>query len=353
MIICRALFPVLTGIALIAQGHAQVGSFRVGSITASPGQRVSGFLEVPAAGGDEGSRIPITVIHGTQPGPVLALIAGNHGYEYAPILALQRLRSRIDPRRLHGTVIMVHVANLPSFLGRTIYYSPVDRKNLNRVYPGKRDGSLSERIAYAITTEVIERCDYLVDLHCGDGNEWLRPYVYLPVTGDEKMDARLREIVLAYGFDHIVIDRDRPKDPAASVYCSTTAVTRGKPAFTAESGALGQRDNASVERHVRGVLSLMRHLKMLDGEPQRAEHPVFYDPTRVLTSPATGILYPRVERGQFVAKGTVLATITDFFGATIGDVRAPFDGVVLYIVTTPPISQGEPVAFVGAPRSSP
>lgn len=353
MVIRRAIFPVLTGIALIAHGHAQVGSFRVGSITASPGQRVSGFLEVPAARGDEGSRIPITVIHGTQPGPVLALIAGNHGYEYAPILAVQRLRSRIDPLRLRGTVIMVHVANLPSFLGRTIYYSPVDRKNLNRVYPGKRDGSLSERIAYAITTEVIERCDYLVDLHCGDGNEWLRPYVYLPVTGDEKMDARLREIVLAYGFDHIVIDRDRPKDPAASVYCSTTAVTRGKPAFTAESGALGQRDHASIERHVQGVLSLMRHLKMLDGQPRRAEHPVFYDPAQVLTSPATGILYPRVARGQFVAKGTVLATITDFFGATIGDVRAPFDGVVLYIVTTPPISQGEPVAFVGAPRSSP
>ncbi len=353
MTFIRVLFLVLCGVVLAPHLRAQVGPFRVGSITAMPGQRASGFLDVPAGAGDDGSRIPITLLHGTQPGPVLALIAGNHGYEYAPILALQRLRTRIDPQRLRGTVILVHVANLPSFLGRTIYYSPIDRKNLNRVYPGKRDGSISERIAYTITTQVIERCDYLVDLHCGDGNEWLRPYVYLPVTGEEKMDARLREIVLAYGFDHIVVDRDRPKDPAASVYCSTTAVTRGKPAFTAESGALGQRDNASVERHVQGVLSLMRHLKMLDGEPRRAEHPVFYDPVQVLTSPATGILYPRVERGQFVARGTVVTTITDFFGAPLGEVRAPFDGVVLYLVTTPPINEGEPVAFIGVPKSSP
>ena len=75
-----------------------------------------------------------------------------------------------EPR---GTVILVHIANLPSFLGRTIYYSPIDGKNLNRVYPGKADGTVSERIAYAITTEVIERADYVVDMHCGDGNEAL------------------------------------------------------------------------------------------------------------------------------------------------------------------------------------
>ena len=73
---------------------------------------------------------------GAKPGPVLALIAGNHGYEYPPILALQRLRTEIDSARLAGTVVMVHVANMPSFLGRTVYFSPVDGKNLNRCYPG-------------------------------------------------------------------------------------------------------------------------------------------------------------------------------------------------------------------------
>src|ERR1700693_2526041 len=114
----------------------------------------SRMIDVPA-GNDAGTQIPVTTISGAGAGPVLALIAGNHGYEYPPILALQRLRTLIDPAKLNGTIIMVHVANMPSFLGRTVYFSPVDGKNLNRVYPGKQDGTVSERIAYAITTEII------------------------------------------------------------------------------------------------------------------------------------------------------------------------------------------------------
>src|SRR3989454_10631242 len=120
------------------------GNFVVGTITAAPGTRASGFLEV-AKGTDAGTRIPVTVIRGIKPGPVLALIADTHGYEYSPILAMQRFPAKVEPRELAGTIIVVHVANMPSFLGRTIYYSPVDGKNLNRVYPGKDDGTVSER----------------------------------------------------------------------------------------------------------------------------------------------------------------------------------------------------------------
>src|SRR6267154_3411505 len=147
----------------------------------------SRMIEVPAAS-DSGTQIPVTTIHGAEPGPVLALIAGNHGYEYPPILALQRLRTLIDPHKLKGSIIMVHVANMPSFLGRTVYFSPVDGKNLNRVYPGQADGTVSQRIAYAVTREVIEKADYVLDLHCGDGNESLRPYVYQGVTSDDRMN---------------------------------------------------------------------------------------------------------------------------------------------------------------------
>jgi predicted deacylase len=136
----------------------------------------------------DGVSIPVTTVTGPKPGPVLALVAGNHGYEYPPILALQKLRTKIDPGRLAGTIVMVHVANMPSFLGRTVYFSPADRKNLNRVYPGRADGTVSERIAYAITTQVIDPSDYLLDLHCGDGNESLRPYVYQAITADERIN---------------------------------------------------------------------------------------------------------------------------------------------------------------------
>src|SRR5688572_10066576 len=102
----------------------------VGGISAAPGTAASGTIEIAARAGDQGTSLPVTVINGAKPGPVLGLVAGTHGMEYTPILALQRMRTQIDPKTLTGAVIMVHVANMPSFLGRTIYYSPADNKNL-------------------------------------------------------------------------------------------------------------------------------------------------------------------------------------------------------------------------------
>jgi hypothetical protein len=309
----------------------------------------SRILEVPAAA-DPGTVIPVTMIRGSRPGPALALIAGNHGYEYPPILALQRLRAQIDPAELSGRILLVHAANMPSFLGRTVYFSPVDGKNLNRVYPGRSGGTVSERIAYAITTEIIEPADYVLDLHCGDGNEWLRPYVYQHVTGNPAFDERIARLVKAFGIDHVVVDRGRPTDPAQSLYCSTTAITRGKPAMTVESGGLGMSDEESVERIVDGIHGVLRELHMREGGPDALREAVYLDPTAVVTSPETGILYPHVECNQAVPEGALLAHITDFFGKTIAEVRSPLDGLVLYIVATPPISQGQPVACVGVPH---
>src|SRR5258706_961082 len=109
---------------------------RICSIVARAGEMASGTIDL----GD--AIIPITLFNGKKPGPVLALVAGNHGYEYPPILALQQLRSRVNAKKLAGAGIMVHVANMPSFLGRTVYFSPLDQKKLNRVYPGQTDGTV-------------------------------------------------------------------------------------------------------------------------------------------------------------------------------------------------------------------
>jgi predicted deacylase len=321
-------------------------SITIGGITAEPGTAVSRMVPIPGGG----EVIPVTVLNGREPGPVVALIAGNHGYEYAPILALQRLLSRVSPSELRGTVVMVHVAAMPSFLARTIYRSPVDGHNLNRVYPGRADGTSSERIAYFITEEVIEKASYVIDLHCGDGNEWLQPFVYMPVVGEAALDAKIQELVLAFGMDHILVDRSRPADPEASRFCDATAITRGIPAFTAESGSLGQTDEASIERVVGGVLSVLRHYRLLEGEPATVTHPVFLEPSEVLTSPRTGVLHPKVEPGRSVVAGSLLAVVTDFFGREIARVTAPFAGEVLYVVATPPISEGEPVAMIAVPR---
>ncbi|MBE0592735.1 MAG: succinylglutamate desuccinylase/aspartoacylase family protein [Gemmatimonadales bacterium] len=339
--VLAALFPLA---APLASGQ-QSDAFTVGPIRVTAGQKSSGFIDVPA-GVDEGTRIPITVIRGTRPGPVVAAIAGTHGYEYPPITALHRLRAALDPQVLRGTVILVHIANLPSFLGRTIYYSPIDGKNLNRVYPGTPDGTVSDRIAYAITTEVIDRADYVIDLHGGDGNEALRPYSYWMLSGDEALDAKSRELVVAFGLDHIVIDRDRPHDPGASVYTSNTALTRGKPGITTETGQLGSNDAHWVDLAERGMWNVLRHLKMVDGEVQRPGPIVWLSDYEVLRSPVTGLFTAAVRDGYAIAEGGLLGVLTDMFGEQVQEVRAPFAGVVNYVVDTPPVSEGEPLAMV-------
>ncbi len=327
------------------RADSAVSSYTLGPIEAQPGTTVSAYLEVPA-GIDSATRIPVSVIHGAHAGPVLALIAGTHGYEYPPITALQKLRGSLDPAALYGTVILVHVANPPSFLGRTIYTSPVDGKNLNRVYPGKADGTVSERIAYAITREVIERADYLVDMHGGDGNEALRPYIYMPVTGDEKLDAKVRGMALAFGLDHIVIDRGRLADPETSVFTDQTGLTRGVPSITTETGQMGSNDDYWVELAENGVRNLLRHLEMLQEKEIINQGVVWLEDYQVIRSPVTGVFRAAVRDGYLVAEGSLLGELLDLFGRPVMEIRAPFAGVVNYVVGTPPVSEGEPLAML-------
>jgi predicted deacylase len=322
----------------------------VGAVTAAPGSIASGALDVPARAGDTGTTIPISVINGTSPGPVLALVAGTHGMEYVPIIALQRMRATINPKTLAGAIVMVHVANMPSFLGRTIYYSPADGKNLNRVFPGKADGTLSERIADVITREVIARATHLVDLHCGDGNESLRPYSYWITTGDPKVAATGREMALAFGLGSIVIDNARPTDPAASIYLSNTAITRGKPAITTETGGVARVDDESIGLIQRGVERLLVNLAMVQGGPPPHPPTTWIGQNEVVRAGATGIFYGAVTHGQMIKKGAPLGRITDFHGQTVERIVAPFDGEVLYVIATPPITKGEPVAMVGVKK---
>jgi len=314
----------------------------------SPGRTSTGTLPVSARAGDSGAGIPYTIIRGRSDGPVLALVAGTHGAEYVPIIGLQRLRDTIAPADIRGTLLLVHVANMPSFLGRTVYYSPVDGQNLNRVFPGKPDGTLSERIADVITREVIARATHVVDLHGGDGNESLRPYSYWITSGDPEVSAASKALALAFGLSHIVVDRGRPTDPAASVYLSNTAITRGKPAITTETGCMGVVDAHSLELLDRGVRGVLRHLGMVDDGPAALEQATWIERDVVLRAGHTGLFYPVATRGHRVAQGAIVGRITDFHGTTLEEIVAPFDGEMMYVVNTPPINKGEPIGMVGS-----
>src|SRR6185503_10512476 len=147
------------------------------------GQKAFGTIEVPA-GSDAATSIPVIVAHGARPGPVLAIVSGAHGTEYASIIAVERLIGAIDPATLAGTVILVPLVNRASFDQKVVHVNPVDGKSMNRFYPGRSDGSQTERASYLITKEVVERCDHLIDLHGGDLDESLRPYSYWTRTGN-------------------------------------------------------------------------------------------------------------------------------------------------------------------------
>lgn len=321
-------------------------AFSIGSMRVPPGTRASGFLEVPVKNG-VGTSVPVTVIHGIREGKVLALVAGVHGYEYPPILALYRLKDRLDPMNLSGTVILVHIANIPSFQKRTIYYSPVDWKNLNRVFPGDPDGTLSQRLAYVLTEEVIRKCDCLIDLHCGDGNEALIPYSYWMVSGDPKIDAATKQMCLAFGIRYIIIDETKAKDLSDSRYLGNTAVLLGKPAITTESGYLGKTDEESVSRNVSGILNVMRLFKMIEGSADPGVAPVWIDRYEVVYSKTDGLFYPQIKMGYYVLKGQPVGYVVDYLGEVREEITAPFSGVIMYIINTPPTSRGEPLVEVG------
>ncbi|HLJ75325.1 MAG TPA: M14 family metallopeptidase [Thermoanaerobaculia bacterium] len=318
----------------------------VGTATAVAGQKVSGAIEVPA-GVDAALSIPVVVAEGARTGPVLALVAGAHGTEYASIIALEKVIRRIDPAQLSGSVIIVPLINVQSFERKVPHVNPVDNKSMNRFYPGNMSGTQTDRALYMMTKEVVDKCNYLIDLHGGDLDESLRPYSYWPTTGNRQQDAMTKQMALAFGLDTIIIANDRPRDPNASRYLDNTANTRGKPAIAAEAGYAGTVETDDVEALVNGCFNVMRLLKMLPGPATLVENPVWIERVDTISSDQNGIFYPLVKRGSYVAQGTKVGYITDYTGRTLVEARAPSAGVVLYVDAVPTITKGGTIANIG------
>lgn len=122
---------------------------------------------VPFTTAGNSTMLPITIFNGIKNGKTLGITTGVHGCELAPIMAAQKLITSIDTKKLTGVVIMVQIANLESFLGRSPYVSPIDGKNLGRTFPGSTNGTNTEKIANYITENIIVKADYFLDMHSG------------------------------------------------------------------------------------------------------------------------------------------------------------------------------------------
>src|SRR5216684_139477 len=283
--------------------------FAAGTASAAPGQKATGYLAVPA-GADAATNIPVVVVNGAKPGKVLALVSGAHGTEYASIITIEKLISDLDPAQVTGTVILVPLVNVPSFEQKVPHVNPAD-------------GTQTDRASFLITKEIVDRCDFLIDYHGGDLDESLRPYAYWGPTGREAQDRTSKEMVLAFGLDHIIIWRERPTDPAATRYLDNTASVRGKASIVVEAGHAGTVDSDDLALLVNGTLGTMRALKMLPGDPHPIENPVWIEKLADVLADGPGIWYPLVKRGSYVSAGMKLGTITDYVGEIIADLGVP------------------------------
>ncbi|HEY2906090.1 MAG TPA: M14 family metallopeptidase [Vicinamibacterales bacterium] len=343
---------ILTAVVLLALSSASAlaqdphPTFTVGTATASRGQKALGAIKVPA-GSDAGYDIPVAVIHGAKPGPVLAVVAGSHGSEYASIIAVEDLIGSVNPATVSGTLILVPIVNIASFEKITPHVNPTDNKSMNRYYPGDPKGTQTDRASYAMEKEVVEKCDHLIDLHGGDLDENLRPYSYWTVTGNQKQDDFSKAMVLAFGLDHIIISADRPRDPKASRYLENSASTLGKPSFTAEAGRSGPVEPGDAKVLADGVMRVMGNLKMTAQHVAPVANPVWVEKVVSIAAEHDGVFRPIVNRDAHVEKGAKIGAITDYLNRPVQEIVAPDSGIILFVRAVPSLKKGDTLANVG------
>ncbi|MEX2154465.1 MAG: succinylglutamate desuccinylase/aspartoacylase family protein [Gemmatimonadaceae bacterium] len=325
----------MNALLLLLLASSPPQDFTVGTAAAARGETAYGNIAVPSAR-DSGLNIPVAVINGARPGKVVAFVAGSHGTEYASIVALQRLIPRIDARRLSGTVIVVPLINIASIEQMRVHTNPVDEKGMNREYPGDSTGTQTQRALFAITRAVVAPADVVVDLHGGDLDEDLRPYSYWVRMGRAAQDSASRELALAFGLDHIIVNDVNPAAPTAGRSLSGQSLVRGKTVLISEAGRSGLVLDADVTALIEGSLNVLGALGMIDRRVQPVRNPVWLAGAGArLAADSAGMWFAAVGRDARVKKGQLLGHTTDYLGRQTAEIRSPIDGVVTFIRGVP------------------
>ena len=308
--------------------------FHVGS-----GGKIAGIQKVNAAG--QQVDVPVFLINGKVSGPTLVVTAGIHGAEYASIEAALLLGRSLKPDELRGRIIVIPIVNMPAFQARSIYVCPLDGKNLNRVFPGKPDGTASEQIADWLFQNAIKQADYYVDLHGGDLVEALIPFTIYHASGNEAVDQRSKQLAKVFGIPYVV-----RSETEGSTY--SAAARAGIPSMLAEAGGQGLGPPDAVGALTTGMNRLMRYLGMLDGPAPEPLPTQTLDKFVWLRSEHDGFYYLDVQVGDSVNEGQQLGRVTDFEGEILQNVVAPVTGRVLFLVSSLAINKGDPLLAVGA-----
>ena len=319
----------------------------IGPIRCEPGHKTSGV--VPAVSRVDGSDLgfPVIVAHGKQDGPVLLIDGGIHGDEQEGTLAIIRLMQELDPESLAGTVIGVPVMNVGAFEAMS-RGNPRDTHtfDMNRIYPGKPKGYLTDRVAQTHHDTVGKLADMEITIHSGGNICYLGETIFTK-SGDEKSF----ELARAMGEDwQIVLDTPHPVgSPMAAM------VEAEKIAITVELGGSATLMPDALQNNVdvleRALMNVCRHYGMVDGSASYAGEIWRGNQIAVMAS-KSGILLPnpdvpRLKLKKPITEGEVLLTLADLFGETVEEIRAPCTGVLFGFRTYPSTTAGDWTLFCG------
>lgn len=317
-------------------------SVAIRHVTAPSGERARGWVDIgETAGGPV--RFPLVIINGRDDGPRLCLTAGVHATEYAPIDAVMRLIQSLDPSTLRGVVLAVPVTNLRMFESRTGFVSPLDGLNLNKIAPGRHDGTISEILADVLLREVIGAAEYHIDFHSGDLGEALYPFAGYSITGFADLDAKGE--ALARAFSPMLVSLSTPESsiPPFPGSLNHAATRQGIVSILAEAGGDGMLEESDVRVHVDGAMNVMRQLGMVDGPRPMAAGTVVARDRVVIRARRSGLLRLTARIGDAIRAGQELGDIRDVFGDVVERVCAPGDGIAGLIWTHKVVNTGDPI----------
>jgi uncharacterized protein len=312
-------------------------AYTIGPVTCPPGERAKGLIPVGVSSYGVELGMPVIVVNGAAPGPVLCVDGGVHGDEYDGMEAVRRVIAETDPATLRGTLVGIPCVNTPAFeaAART---SGLDHANLNRIFPGDADGSFSLRLAATFVEQVIPAVDALVDLHTGGTFGEIAPLTIVQ-GGYEELAT---PIGLAAGHELIW------KGGSWGGTARLSTLQAGKPAITIEAGGGTYRER-TVDLHVGSVRNIMRRLDMIDGEVELRDR--YTEVTGTFArSAAGGFFLGHAGPGDQCKAGDLLGRVVDHYGRTLEEVRAPEDGIVLWQRRIRTVRPGDEIVIFGAVR---
>jgi predicted deacylase len=286
--------------------------------------------------------MPLVVLHGSEPGPVLWLTAALHGDEVAGVDIIRRVLGATDPASLRGTVLACPVVNVPGFASGDRYFP--DRRDLNRSFPGSPRGSLTSRFAHVLLSEVIARGDVGIDLHTGSDHRNNLPQVRADLD-----DPATRRLATVFGAP--VAMHARTRDGSLR----EAAVRRGVTTLLFEGGQPWRFDEQPIEVGARGIRSVMSHLGMVESVPASTPPPPtrFLRKSRWVRAPRSGVARVIAGLGDTVEARAPVAVVADAYGSTEQIVRAPSRSLVIGRLEHPVVHRGDALVHLAALDDSP